>query len=569
MSHEQRRKVRVNGGESLADVARVVLHDVRLAVLLGDLNPTLPSHGPLAPAALVLVPSRSEAAAFAKKMGFTLGFDEAADNGTAQKRAWARLQGPGPASHVGIDAADAARQLLARPLSASDVGKRLVKLCTPEALAAFVAGPVEPALAAVVRVVDAHLAWPRAHARVGQAVAVLEATTRPGGLLALLEAFVADAAATDRLLAAVLVPPAVRQALSARAAPVVTLVQRARALARVERGARDVTLKSDPDGAVLAVLVAAVRDDVAPVFGERLGALGLLDASTALTAHLTRLVELLKSSDEQLPRASVDVMKTLASGQDGARLPKPWPLVAAVVRGLAPVVDAAGVAAVDGGLGGLLAHPRPSSSSSLSSPYSCAGERTPVVLAATLQQRAAHGARTVDEGAALADRLASGVITLLSLAAPLSGDAGPAPLRRARRKAHFDSVTLARSAPRGEAIAALVDELFADARRTGLPGVDRVTKAQQQAARELGRTLTSTIALHQKNTSELARAVVIVALTIDRDQGSLLLRPTGREAFRAVVEKHAGRLLSRASLAWLEAVPCSSSSALVGSSAAA
>jgi hypothetical protein len=111
---------------------------------------------------------------------------------------------------------------------------------------------------------------------------------------------------------------------------------------------------------------------------------------------------------------------------------------------------------------------------------------------------------------------------------------------------------VAKGAPLGDAVASLVDEVFAEARRTGVGGVDRVAKAQQQAARDVGKLLTGSLTVHQKNVSELARAVVVVACAIDRDLGGLLTRPTGREAFRAALEKHGGKLLSRASLLFSE-----------------
>ena len=169
-----------------------------------------------------------------------------------------------------------------------------------------------------------------------------------------------------------------------------------------------------------------------------------------------------------------------------------------------------------------------------------------------MQARAASGAKSVDEGTAIADRLAASVCELVARARPVVGDAGPAPMRRAKRRAHFDDVVVARGAPQGDAIARLVDELFADARRTNHAGVDRVQRAQQVAARDVAKLLAGTITVHQKNISELGRAIVVVTCAIDRELGSLLLRPTGREAFRGAVERHAGKLLSKASLVFAE-----------------
>jgi hypothetical protein len=179
-------------------------------------------------------------------------------------------------------------------------------------------------------------------------------------------------------------------------------------------------------------------------------------------------------------------------------------------------------------------------------------EGGPVLSAASLQARAASGARTVDEGTAIAERVAPIVCALLEAIRAVPGDAGPAAMRRARRRAFFDDVVVAKGAPLGDAIGRLIDEAFAEARRTGVAGVDRVATAQPQAACDIGKRLTGPLTVHQKNVSELARAVVVVACAIDRDLGGLLARPTGREAFFAVLEKHGGKLLSRASLVFSE-----------------
>jgi len=549
----QRRKIRVTGKETVADVAVVVFKDPRLAPLIIDLNPTLPPAGPIAAGVVVTCPSKIEAAAFAKKMGFSLGFDEKAANGTKQKRAWQKMQGPGQASHAGIDAADAARTLLEQRIAPAEVGKRLAKLLTPEAVEKFLAVPqTEPTLATVQKSIELHVAFPKARGRLLAVIGVVEATLRPASLLPLLEAVVEDADAAGKVLSAIVCPAPARQVFLDRAGAVTVLVTRARELAKIERGARDVTLAADKDAAVLAALCAAIVDRVDPVSADRLKMLGLDEAWALLSTHLLRLKEMLRKHDELLPRAGSEVIRTLARADDGNKLPKPWPLIAAVVRGLSPLIDAAPVSARDDGVGGLVAKMTPTSETSQETPKPKTQENAPVMSAASMAARAASGARAVDEGTAIADRLAPGLVALVELARPISGDAGPAAIRRARRRGFYDSVVVATSAPQAEAIAKIVDELFADARRTGFVGVDRVQKTQQQAAREVSRLLTGQVTVHQKNVSELGRALVVVAMTIDRDLGSLLLRATGREAFRAHVEKHAGKLLSKAALVYAE-----------------
>lgn len=565
---DQRRKIRVTGKESVVDVARAVFKDPRLATLIADLNPSL-GGGALAANTVVTCPTRAEAAAFAKKMGFSLGFDEKAENGTRQKRAWAKLQGPGQPGRSGIDPLDAAKKLLEQKLAAGDVAKRLLKLCTPEALERFVGGDVGDGLQLITvqKAVRIHLDFPRAKGRLTSAQAVVDATLRPPGLLALLQALVIDGAGAQKLLAALLCPAGVRDVFVARAPAVVGLVGRARELARIERGARDATIAADVDGVALAALTAAVADGVAPVSAERLHALGLDESWALFSAHLLKLKDMLAKHVELLPRAGADIIGVLARADDGGRLARPWPVIASVVRGLREPLEKSPLAALDDGVGGLFIHRAKTDASGVvarppfvavataaapivTEPMSMEGAA--VVSAASLAARAASGARAVDEGTAIADRLASSVCALVELFRPVAGDTGPAPMRRSKRKAHFDDVVIARGAPIGDAVARVFDELFADARRTGFAGVDRVQRAQQLAARDVAKVSTAPITIYQKPVSEAARAIVVVAMTIDRDLGGLLLRPTGREVFRGAFEKHGGKALSKASLVFVE-----------------
>lgn len=560
---DSRRSIRVGGEESVVDVARVVFKDPRLAALIADLNPALPLRGAIQAGAVVTVPSVQEARAFAKQMGFTLGFNEAGTNGTRRKRAWAKLKGPGAASRGGIDPADAARKLLADGLPAAEVGKRLSQLCTPESLERFLAAPVDPALAVVSQSVELFVRFPKAHARLTQLIGLLEASTRPSGALALIEAVARDAPGADRVLRAVVAPDAERAALLESAPRVVALLERARRLAGLERGERDLELAGDAQAALLAPLVAAVVDRVELLSGERLKLLGVEGAWSVLRAHLERLKELCRKQDAQLGRAGSAVVRALAHGTEAPSLPRPWPLLAALVHGLGPALDAAGPSALHAGLGALVrkspsavpanaVRPGPHEGAPLAT-----GEGAPVLSggalsAASLQARAATGARSVDEGTAIAERLAPRLAALIELSHPLAGDTGPAPLRRARRRAHFDALVLARSAPQGTAVARHLEELLGDARRGKVGGADTLERAQLVGAREVALLLTGSLTLRQQNVSELARALVVAVMTLDRELGARLARPTGREAFRDAVDKHATRLLSRAALSYSE-----------------
>lgn len=558
---ESRRSIRVGGEESIVDVARVVFKDPRLATLISDLNPGLPLKGPLAAGALVTVPSPSEAKAFARKMGFTLGFNEGGTNGTRQKRAWARLKGPGQASHAGIDPTEAARKLLDQSLPAAEVGRRLAALCTSEALARFLGQPPDDAaLGPVWQAVELHTSLPKARARLLQLVGILEATMRPAGLLALVEALQADPPAAERVLKAALLPQAALEGLRAQAPRALTLVERTRQLAAMERGARDAELGRAPEPALRALLDAVV-DRVPPLAGERLALLGLAEPWAAATAHLERLKEIVKKHEGLLERAGNEVVRAVAEARDGAKLPKPWPLVAAVVEGLAPALDAAPANGLDEGLGALV--PRSPNASPQSRPASRPGlsmsgatarsmEGGPIISAASLQARAASGARSTDEGTAIAERLGARVAELLELARPLSGDTGPMAMRRARRRSHFDSLMLARSLPHGPAIAQHLDDILGDARRAKVQGADVLERPQQAGARDAAQRLTGTLTLRQQNVSELARALLVAAMALDRELGALLARPTGREAFRAAAEKHGTKLLSRAAMVYAE-----------------
>lgn len=547
---EQRRKIRVSGQESLVDVARVVFRDVRLAALMSDLNPTLPRAGALPAETVVVCPSKTEALAFAKKLGFTLGFDEKGSNGTRRRRAWAKLKGPDSPHHTDVDPVAAARQLLSTPLSPAEVAKRLMAMCTPDRLIVFIDGDVEQDLRAAQQATKARFNYPRARERLHAVVATLDATLRPGGFEALLQAFVDDGAAADAVLAAALVPAALRGFCAGRAAAVITLVRRARELANVERGARDVTLRQDPQAEALRVLVEAVMDRVPPVSGDRLALLGLNDAWTQLASQLTSVRDLIKKHEELLARAPVDVLTALAHAGDGAHLTRSWAIVAAVVRGLSAPLGAASLPARERGLGGLVAAVDGAPPQANDEHHVAAA---PTLLAASLQARAASGARVVDEGVAVAQRLAPTVCALLEAMRPVPGDAGPSTMRRARRRAHFDDLIVAKGAPLGQAIARSVDEVVSEARRSGLADINRLSKPQLQALAELARQWIGPVNVHKRNASELARAVVIVAGAVDRELGVLLLRATGREAFRQTLERHGAQILSKASLLFSEA----------------
>ena len=566
-----RRKVRVSGSDTLSDVARVVFADVRLVALLSDLNPGLSATGPLAAGSVVICPSKIEARAFANKMGFTLGFDEKASNGTKQKRAWAKMNGPSSSSRPPASPEALATQLQQQGLSSTDVGRRLASLCAPSELEHFVKeGPAE--LSAVRTATAAFVAYPQASARLLAVSGVLEATLRPAGLRGVLEALDRDEDAALVLLGAIRLSTPLREALQQKAPVVARATKQARALARLDRGARDAAL-DDADPALRA-LVAALVDGVEPVAGERLDAFDLGGIDAAFREHVQKLKDLLKRQADALGRAPIDVIRALAAGETWDKAPPPWPLVLGLARGLAAAMATLPVSVHDLGLGGLVPQTetatdlrRPGASSqALSAAHALSREAAPVVSAASLQARAASGAKTVDEGSALAERIAPIIVALHEVMRPISGDVGPMPLRRARRRSFFAEGVTTQAAVTGDGIARLVAEVLREARRTGVDGADRLERPQVLAAQEAGRALVGTLSQNQKPMSELGRALVVSAMALDRDLGGKLLRATGREAFVQSAERYAARVLSKAGMLFCE--PESSQAVGLGGKAA-
>jgi hypothetical protein len=550
----QRRKIRVTGKEALADVARAIYGDIRLATLLTDLNPALPSATALPKDTVVTCPSKVEAAAFAKKMGFTLGFNEVAGNGTAQKRAWSKMQGPGQAPRDGVLGVEAAKTLLAQGLPPQEVGKRLVKLLKPNELDAVIAN-TEPALANVRLAAEMHHLYPLAHVRMTAVLGVLDATLRPSGTLHLFEAYEHNAAAIDKLLSAIVVGAPLRDGLREAAPELLQRVRKAQELAKLERGAKDGALATAKDAA-LSALCAAVVDGVPLLAGDRLRLLGIDEIHAALHSHITKVVAALKKQLEVLGQSSVEVLRTVGKGGEGKLLPKPWPLVCGVVGGLMPTMEGLAVNVRDDGVGGMVRKTptatKPTTPMTSRPSDRLSTEGAAVVQASDLIARAASGARTVDEGTAAAERVAPLFMELFRLARPNLVDTGAAPKRQQRNAFFLDAMT-AKSPASATGVASLVTEVFDDAKRTQHPGIDRIQRAQVAAALMVGKALSSApLSVQQRPLSELGRALLVCAMSLDRDFGLLLSRPTGKEAFQTAAEKQAAKIISKAGLLYVD-----------------
>lgn len=542
-AHMERKRIRVNGQQTLADVARVVCHDVRLVTLLQDLNPGLPATGALPAGTVVVCPAKLEAQAFAKKMGISLGFDPCASNGSDARRKWAAHVGtsatssssPSTTSGRKADPLQLATTLLARGVTAAEVGRRLAKLCDAAELVAL-----QQAGDAAVRQAglhgELHALFPKALSRIAAVRSVLDATLRPGGLLAVLQALATSPVDAVAVLQAAAVAPALRSALVEDAPRVVAVVNKAREIAQLERGARDATIQADALAVMLRPLVDAFVDGVDVLGGARAAAVGVEAEADALSRHLDMLRGALKQAEDGLGRAAPDVIRALAHGRDGARLPRPWPLLAGVCKDVGAAVDAAPATARDGGLGGLVRRRSAAGSAKVS-----------LVTVAELHHRAAATARAQDEGDAFVERLAPVVVELFGLMRPPPAvDGGTPQARKARRRMAFEHAAAGKGGVSAEGVAAVVADVLERARLAGNAAAGRLTRSQLSAIDEAARQMTGSITIHRHPMSELGRALVVAAMALDREVGQGLSRPTGREAFVAAAVRHAGRVLSGA-----------------------
>jgi hypothetical protein len=534
-----RKKFRVTGLQSLVDVAQLACGDVRLAALLQDLNPALAMTGALRAGTVVVCPGKLEAQAFAKKMGFTLGFDPRAPNGSDARRKWTRHVGPAHAAPL-VDALALARTLLARGMSPAEAGRRLAKQCSETGVAALLSSPDET-LQQVGTHAEVHALYPRAASRMAAVRSVLDATLRPGGLLSLLEALARFPVDGVAMLQACAVAPALRMALVEAAARAQLLIERARALAALERGARDATLNADGDAQGIRSLVDAIVDGVDVLGSARIAAAGIEAEADALLSHVDMLRGALKQAGAGLGRSSAEVIRAVARGGDGMKLPRPWPLLAGVCRDVGAAIDTAPATARDAGLGGIVKHH--AAAATRAAPRS--GVR---VTVADLQVRAAVCARAVDEGDAFAERLAPVVVELFGLMRPPPAvDGGTAGARKARQRMAFDRAAAGQGAVAPAGVAAVVADVIERATLGGSAPAQRLGLAQRASLEEAARAMSAPLTIHRQPMSELGRALVVAAMALDREMGQGLSRPTGREAFVSAAKKHAGRVLSAAS----------------------
>lgn len=527
------KKLSADGQLGVVDIARRVLGDVRAMPLLLDLNPGLKPVGAVPAGTIIVIPSKNQLRAFARRHGIALGFDERRDNGTAARRAWARLQGQAAAVAPAVDAVALARSLLAHGISPTEAGRRVNRQC-PGADLALLARSDDARLKQVAHAAASYRLHPRAQSRLANARGILETTLRPGGFRALLEALARAPEEGRALLASLAVAPALVEALVDAAAGAVHTLQRARRVAGEERGVRDLVARDEP---ALRSFVAAFVDGVEPMAGDRLDGVGLRAEHDALVDHIQRIVDALRKAADALPRSTVDVVRATAEGGDASSLPRPWPLVVRVVCAIADGMTRAGAGAMDLGLGGLVV--RAGASRSV--------EGAPVVALAALRARAVPCAQMDDQGEALAARLSRSVVSLFTILRPSPHLEGrSARTTRMAWRAAFDGAMTAHGPVTASGIRALVEDSLAAARAADIGKGDRLTPVQVEALRRACDGFVEPMSVARRPLSEMGRALVLVAMALEPDLAGGLARPTGREAYVQTAKKHAARVLSRA-----------------------
>ncbi len=560
----QRRRVKLSGKDSLVDVAVRVFKDDRLVPLLMDLNPGVPGKGAVPSGTIVTVPGRDEAQRFAAKMGFNLGFDPAKGGSTKARKDWKKLQNGAQRREQVVDPTTLARTLLAQGHDAVDCAKRLAALVKEPELEAFIAAAHDDAeVAKVASAVEMARLRMQARAVLVGLVDVLEGTTRPKGRRRLLEVAVEKPAELGEVLDGFLVVPALKQDLLKKAAHAVSLLKSAEELARLDRHLQDAKL-SQPgdDNATLRLLVDAATNDLELVDGERVQGLGVKAQLDALDKHTAQLATMLKKLTESVERAPREVLRAVVEAKSGSALPKPWPVVIALhgrvkerlVRvhagrradGIAALVSSGNVADVKVGANGL----------EVPHPASVAG---PTMSAAELASHAARNARVADDHDGVPERLAPTLIRLFDPLRPSPPDSGPEAQVRQRRKSRFEKAVLSPkgSAGNGAAIKALTSELLELAKTADDPVLSRramrLGPAVKSGCLVLADGATGPVPALLREASDVARALFVVALALDPEIGPTLASAAGREAALQLMRRHATRVVTLATQAYVTA----------------
>jgi hypothetical protein len=533
-----RRLERASGRESLVDIAKRAFADERAAPLLCDLNPELPARGAVPAGARVVVPSRAEARRFAARLGFSLGYRPEAGGSTAPKRAWREHCSGG--RRLELDPRDLARSLVSRGLSPEEVAGRVTALCGDAALAEGAALGEAPELGAVraelqraasERAVRAHLAALRD---------LFDSTRRPAARERLVSAAARDTDAVAALFGALLVPAARAASWAAGYAAAAPRLEAVRDQATLDPSTR--AALSARDDRFPAALVEASARGLELLDDEGCAALGLLESASALEAHLGKLSTTCERLLEASEGASASVLGAVRAG-DAKDLPQPWPVAATLIARLGERVDAVHAGRRAHGLAALFCEPVEPKAGAARAPQLSAGE---------LLARAAADARAADESLALATRLAPTVKELAELV--LGGELAGGSVAQAalRRRARFERAVFAERGRAGDAatLEQLAEDLLARARGAADEGVRRRARALPRGAQagcaRLAAELSEPMQVLLRGASDLLRALVAVSLALDPEVGPSLASAGGRQAAKALAQRHVPQVVSLA-----------------------
>lgn len=547
--------VRLTGTETLHDVAMRLFHDERIIPLLRSLNPSVTKDPPPNKTNLT-VPSKGEAQVYAKKNGFTLGYNPAKGGSTKAKRNWQRLKDGAQKKNGDIDPHQLVSLFETQKLAKEMAARRMVALIPDASLIPFLEADDKPAYAQeVAEEIETLRLRSMVRAAVKAFGVVLEKTQSPRGRRRLAEAAHADPEKTSALLTQLLVVDKLRDDLVAKLSPVAPLIEQARALSTIDAVTREVSLRGNPDAEKLGAVAQAMSDGGEPLSDARLETLDIHRQLAAFEKHVGQIATTFKRILPTIERAPRPVVHAVTEGDQAADIPRPWPVVVKLLSAFGDQLDAVHPGRHDEGIACLLLASSDGASpgditaegAAVGAPSSNAG---PVLSAAELASRAAHNAKVADDHDAVPARLAPTVCALFDLYRPSAKDSGPEGQVRQRRKARFETAILA---PKGkeldaEVITDVVAELLSlapdlDDRRLAR-AAKRFGPAGRKAAGSIAKELDSPLHLLLRSASDVGCALVLAAVALDAEIAPTLARPSGIEAAIRLVNNHAVRVLT-------------------------
>lgn len=456
---DRRTTLRLGRETTLAEIATGHFRDVRVTPLLADLNPAF--HGRNVPAREpITLPSKSELARFAARMGFQVGFQPEKGGSTSAKKKWSAMK-DGGARTTHVSASELARVLSQQGLPVDEAAKRLLALVDEADAIAFAHAHRSGELAAIAEATETHLARLDVRARLKRLADAATATSTPGARKVLLESAARDPDAVKTLLALCLVPDQDSASLVHVSRAAMQLVRRATELADVDAHARDVMIEGEGTRAMaLRPLVDALVDGAPLCANERLAVLGVDRVFAAIEGHTSALASLLRRLVDELEHADARVVRALAAG-DPTSLARPWPVAAALLARLGVRLDRVHAGQVERGIVALAFV----DGAPIASPAKRI-DTNPRLSVAELQARSAANARTADAHDGVPERLSSTVVALFDPLRPSTGDTGSDAIVQKRRHARFEKAVLVgrHGTTDGDVCAALVDEVLALAR---------------------------------------------------------------------------------------------------------